>query len=1015
MKFILPVITFYLISFIGFSQTTLYSEDFSSQIDKGVIGPSPYTYDTTSMTWTIDVSSSNLTASTDYFKVNGSEEFESKDVDGEAIWMSPITTISSVVSVDLSADVAETNVANNTEYIRVYYILDGGSETLFETNGDNTNSFTSATATHLGISGSTIQIVIRTSNNAGTKTHTFDNISIIETISNVQDLSELCDASSIDLQWTDPTSPFDEILIVANEGSDISSGVPTGDGSAYTANSTLGSGTSLLGGTVIYKSTGNSVSFTGVTGGNTYYAKAFTRKGTTWSSGSSITIIYNPPTAGDVLITEYARHATISDYSYLELYNTTGTDINLSGAKIIVRNAASVSEIVDLSTDISGSITVPANGFLILNRNRSEANFESTWDVDLSNTGSSVNYNRTGINNFGNDKKFSLQLGGTADTDDGTLIDESTTFAGALGKRVFQLPEGNWDGNLDDADERATPGSFYQYEDITLIQLAYSGGSWQNQTGYAHSEPSSSTGAAAAVVVNGNASFTSGSQLNILGIWPDAGTDITTESITVTTGLYVAHDGSITITSTGSVTCAGEISISKEGYNTSSDYTIWGSPFSSSLRVDSVFTDHNDCDFYVFQASSQGWKHDYTVGETIDCNGNSHTIVSGNIISSPEGTPDGNFDTGRGYFIVGHSNNHYDFIKTSGGSLNNGSITANIYGSSGAVTSGSNDWNLLSNPYPSGLSINSFLTTNSSIITNAVYLYTPGTGITTSSYETFNSTDNQYIASCQGFFVDASTATDGLIGTASFTNSMRSNENNNFRSLNYLSGIYLSVSDSSQMKDKTRIYFNSDCKEGIDSKYDALKMENTKFTFSSKVDDKKLVFNGLPELTTESEIIPLHFVTNEASIYTISIDSLLGELSNKQILLEDRFNKKFHDLKYQDYQFLSQSKEWANRFFIHVIHQKENGNSGSGPISGISDLQTNETKVFTTQNELIISSEDEKLSAVSIMTITGSSIISSSVDAFTFRINTTAFSQGVYVVKFTLTNGESATRKIIIQ
>ena len=1007
------VFTFLLVTVIGFSQVTLYSEDFTGETGKGVVGPAPYTYDLAGVSWTIDVSATTLTASTDYFKVNGSEQFESSDVDGQAIWNSPSIDISTVASVNLSVDVAETGNLAGTEYIRVYYKLDGGAEVLFSTNGDNTNDFTSTTATQGSLIGASVQIVIRTYNNAGTKTHTFDNLTVLENITNVQNFYDLPESASINLNWSNPASDFDEFLIVGNQGSAITAGSPTGDGTAYTANSVLGSGTSLLGGTVLYKGVGTTTNFTGVTSGNSYYVKVFTRKGTTWSTGYESIIAFAPPGVGDVLITEYARHASISEYSYIELYNTTGADISLAGAKMIVNNAGSLSQVVDLSTDISGTITVPANGFLILNRNRSQANFESTWGVTL---GTTVNYNRTAINNFGNNKLFVLKMGGTEGADDGTMIDETTEFASPVGKRVFQLPKGYWSGNIDESAVKATPGSFSVYEDLTNIDMAYSDGAWHAGTGYAFTEPSSSTGAGGAMVVRGDATINDGTILNILGVWPDAGTNITNEIITVNTSLYLAHNSSLAVTGSGAVNCSSKISVEREGYNVSSDYNAWGTPFSSTLATQNVFTNHNDCDFYVFKASTQEWKHDYTIGATISCGGNNHTIVAANVIESPEGTPDGNFDVARGYFIVGNSNNKYDFNVTSGGTLNNGTITANIYGSSGAVTSGSNDWNLLSNPYPSSISINSFLTSNSGVISNALYLYNPGTGMNiTASYSTYNNTDGEHLASCQGFYVDASTSTNGLIGTASFTNSMRTNTNNNFRSFNSFSGIYLTASNSNLMTDQTRLYFDEGCLDGKDQKFDAVKMENSVFNFASIVEGKNMVFNGLEELSTKTKIIPLYFQTTEQSTYTIEVDSLLGNFSNKDIILEDKLMKKFHDLKNQNYQFSSDAKEWDNRFFIHVVHHKSDGNSGSGSVTGVDDVTIAEVMVFNSEEEIIVSSSNDKINQVDVLTITGKLISTKVANDTVVRIGTTQFATGIYLVQYTLENGSKETRKIVIQ
>ena len=89
-------------------------------------------------------------------------------------------------------------------------------------------------------------------------------------------------ASAI-LNWYYPAC-FDEIMIVANTTAGIGFS-PSGNGSAYTANSVYGGVNS-----VVYKGTGNNQTVTGLTNGTTYYFEIFTRKGTNWSSGYEIKV-----------------------------------------------------------------------------------------------------------------------------------------------------------------------------------------------------------------------------------------------------------------------------------------------------------------------------------------------------------------------------------------------------------------------------------------------------------------------------------------------------------------------------------------------------------------------------------------------------------------------------------------------------------------------------------------------------------------------------------------------------
>ena len=155
------------------AQTTIWSEDF------------PYSDGTTQGSgtpprWTVDVSNCNF-GSGDHFDVR-TNRIEGRDTDGEAIWYSESIDISAYSDVKISIELSESGGMEGNDYLRVYYSLDGGPETFFETNGDNSDDFTSLIASQTGLNGSTVAIVIRVNNNANGERHRFDNILVLEPI-----------------------------------------------------------------------------------------------------------------------------------------------------------------------------------------------------------------------------------------------------------------------------------------------------------------------------------------------------------------------------------------------------------------------------------------------------------------------------------------------------------------------------------------------------------------------------------------------------------------------------------------------------------------------------------------------------------------------------------------------------------------------------------------------------------------------------------------------------------------
>jgi hypothetical protein len=155
------------------AQTTIWSEDF------------PYNDGTTQGSgtppkWTRDVSGCNF-GNGDHFEVRNNR-MQGRDTDGEAIWYSETIDISSYSNVAVSALLTETGNQENNDYIRIYYSLDGGTETLFAVNGDNINNFTSVTASQTGLNGNNLQIIVRLNNNNNNERHRLDDVIVFEPI-----------------------------------------------------------------------------------------------------------------------------------------------------------------------------------------------------------------------------------------------------------------------------------------------------------------------------------------------------------------------------------------------------------------------------------------------------------------------------------------------------------------------------------------------------------------------------------------------------------------------------------------------------------------------------------------------------------------------------------------------------------------------------------------------------------------------------------------------------------------
>lgn len=190
------------------SSQVIWNEDFESYaIGTGYVGStSPIAavisgdYPSAVTKWTIDTASAELTANSDWLSVQlddlGNNVFEIRDADGEFIWSSEIITITGYLDVVLSVSVSEVSNLESTDYLNVYYKLDGGVETVFETNGSNSNDFTSSFASQENITGTSIQIIIRGKNNAGNEQIRFDDIVVAEKSLLITEITHPSDNSS---------------------------------------------------------------------------------------------------------------------------------------------------------------------------------------------------------------------------------------------------------------------------------------------------------------------------------------------------------------------------------------------------------------------------------------------------------------------------------------------------------------------------------------------------------------------------------------------------------------------------------------------------------------------------------------------------------------------------------------------------------------------------------------------------------------------------------------------------
>ena len=173
---------------------SVYSEDFESYPNSygwGNNGANSGGFDGTEANWSLSGDDNG-----DYWyvtEISGNKLFEGKDLDGESIWTSRSIDVTGLSSLVFSIDLAQSdyNKMDNGDYIKVYVISDGGTESLLF---EQFNDLSGATTETFSISASsTVQFRVKANSNANDERWRFDNLELTASSTDA-DADGLCDS-----------------------------------------------------------------------------------------------------------------------------------------------------------------------------------------------------------------------------------------------------------------------------------------------------------------------------------------------------------------------------------------------------------------------------------------------------------------------------------------------------------------------------------------------------------------------------------------------------------------------------------------------------------------------------------------------------------------------------------------------------------------------------------------------------------------------------------------------------
>ena len=460
------------------------------------------------------------------------------------------------------------------------------------------------------------------------------------------------------------------------------------------------------------------------------------------------------------------------------------------------------------------------------------------------------------------------------------------------------------------------------------------------------------------------------------------------------------------------------------------DFTYWGSPMTlgSNFTLGNLSPQTLADKFYSWLPTNAGSFGSWTP-ETIS---SFMTLGKGYAVRAPE-----SFSADPTVKSVYTAN----FV----GTPNNGTITCPIF--HGTIGAGNNNdkYNLISNPYPSAVSAELFLSdpANAAVIDGTIYFWTHnsipstsnidpfygdfvvnyapsdfaswnrlgGTG-TTSAAGSGGSTPNGFIASGQAFFARSNgTAPSG--NPIVFKNSMRDGTDNTLFFRNASSGnslekhrVWLNLLSSGGSFNQILVGYVASATNGLDRDFDGVRLsQDNSFSFYSLVNNQNLSIQGRALPFDNTDQVPLGFKSVAQDTFSIRIDHFDGLFENQNLYLEDRDLNIIHDLRESPYEFSAGIGTFDNRFVLRYTNSAlgvTNNESNQSIFAVVSD---NVLKIKTNQNIENVMLYD--ISGKLIQTFTPKEKISS----FNEAVN---FSHGIYLVKVKMNSEVVYTKKVVI-
>ncbi|WP_299046539.1 T9SS type A sorting domain-containing protein [uncultured Polaribacter sp.] len=333
-----------------------------------------------------------------------------------------------------------------------------------------------------------------------------------------------------------------------------------------------------------------------------------------------------------------------------------------------------------------------------------------------------------------------------------------------------------------------------------------------------------------------------------------------------------------------------------------------------------------------------------------------------------------------------------------------------------SISQGTNNFNLIGNPYLSYINLGTFLTENNAVTDRltepTIWLWNPNkNGVGLGGYITkMLGTDAAFeVAPGQAFFVSAGPAAANVV---SFSEANQSHKTDSFlKSNSNRTEIELKITQR-DLINSTNLYYIEGTTTGFDSGFDGSLFTGVSDELSiyselvSDNDGKKIAVQSLPNSDYESMVIPLGVTASSGSEINISATAAnLPEGLN--IYLEDRLNNTLTNLNKENFSlFIEENLNGSGRFFLRTSAKS---------VLSTDDTLLSSLAIFNNNNTIKIRGLQQGQGAFTLFNILGKQVLLQRFESVNnLDINVSTLTAGIYVARIQTTKG-TLSKKIILE